>query len=140
MSNFDSNIIKNPEIFEQNRLAAHSDHVCYKNELEKIKGKSSLRYDMNGLWKFAYAKNQSLAPCGFEAADYDCKGWDEIRVPAHIQMEGYDVPIYTNTTYPWEADEFIKPGEVPEIFNPVASYVKYFTIPENMKNLSLIHI
>lgn len=134
MSNFDSNIIKNPEIFEQNRLAAHSDHVCYKNELEKIKGKSSLRYDMNGLWKFAYAKNQSLAPCGFEAADYNCKGWDEIRVPAHIQMEGYDVPIYTNTTYPWEADEFIKPGEVPEIFNPVASYVKYFTIPENMKN------
>lgn len=134
MSNFDSNIIKNPEIFEQNRLAAHPDHVCYKNELEKIKGKSSLRYDMNGLWKFAYAKNQSLAPCGFEAADYDCKGWDEIRVPAHIQMEGYDVPIYTNTTYPWEADEFIKPGEVPEIFNPVASYVKYFTIPENMKN------
>lgn len=134
MSNFDSNIIKNPEIFEQNRLAAHSDHVCYKNELEKIKGKSSLRYDMNGLWKFAYAKNQSLAPCDFEAADYDCKGWDEIRVPAHIQMEGYDVPIYTNTTYPWEADEFIKPGEVPEIFNPVASYVKYFTIPENMKN------
>lgn len=134
MGNFDSNIIKNPEIFEQNRLAAHSDHVCYKNELEKIKGKSSLRYDMNGLWKFAYAKNQSLAPCGFEAADYDCKGWDEIRVPAHIQMEGYDVPIYTNTTYPWEADEFIKPGEVPEIFNPVASYVKYFTIPENMKN------
>ncbi len=134
MSNFDPNIIKNPEIFEQNRLAAHSDHVCYKNELEKIKGKSSLRYDMNGLWKFAYAKNQSLAPCGFEAADYDCKSWDEIRVPAHIQMEGYDVPIYTNTTYPWEADEFIKPGEVPEIFNPVASYVKYFTIPENMKN------
>lgn len=134
MSDFDSNIIKNPEIFEQNRLAAHSDHVCYKNELEKNKGKSSLRYDMNGLWKFAYAKNQSLAPCGFEAADYDCKGWDEIRVPAHIQMEGYDVPIYTNTTYPWEADESIKPGEVPEIFNPIASYVKYFTIPENMKN------
>lgn len=134
MNNFDPNIIKNPEIFEQNRLAAHSDHVCYKNELEKIKGKSSLRYDMNGLWKFAYAKNQSLAPCGFEAADYDCKSWDEIRVPAHIQMEGYDVPIYTNTTYPWEADESIKPGEVPELFNPVASYVKYFTIPENMKN------
>ncbi len=60
MSNFDSNIIKNPEIFEQNRLAAHSDHVCYKNELEKIKGKSSLRYDMNGLWKFAYA--QKISP------------------------------------------------------------------------------
>ena len=28
MSDFDSNIIKNPEIFEQNRLAAHSDTGC----------------------------------------------------------------------------------------------------------------
>ena len=71
MSNFDSNIIKNPEIFEQNRLAAHSDHVCYKNELEKIKGKSSLRYDMNGLWKFAYAKNMAHAIDGFEKVDFE---------------------------------------------------------------------
>ncbi len=134
MNNFDPNIIKNPEIFQQNRLPAHSDHVCYRNELEKINGRSSLRMDLSGLWKFAYAKNQSLAIEGFEAADYDCKYWDDIRVPAHIQMEGYGVPIYTNTTYPWEADEAIKPGEIPEIFNPVASYVKYFTIPDNMKN------
>lgn len=37
MSNFDSNIIKNPEIFEQNRLAAHSDHVCYKMNWRKLK-------------------------------------------------------------------------------------------------------
>ena len=137
MSNFDSNIIKNPEIFEQNRLAAHSDHVCYKNELEKIKGKSSLRYDMNGLWKFAYAKNQSLAPCGFEAADYDCKGWDEIRVPAHIQMEGYDAPQYANVQYPWEGHEEIYPGQIPERFNPVASYVKYFEVPEEMQGKRL---
>ena len=34
MSDFDSNIIKNPEIFEQNRLEAHSDHACNKNERE----------------------------------------------------------------------------------------------------------
>ena len=47
------------------------------------------------------------AVVGFEEEDYSCKGWDEIRVPAHIQMEGYDVPHYTNTTYPWEANEFI---------------------------------
>ena len=36
MGEFDINIVKNPEIFEQNRLAAHSDHVCYKNIKEKI--------------------------------------------------------------------------------------------------------
>ena len=48
-------------------------------------------------------------------------------------MEGYGSPHYTNTTYPWEATEKIKPGEIPVKFNPVASYVKYFTIPEEMK-------
>lgn len=134
MGEFDINIVKNPEIFEQNRLAAHSDHVCYKNIKEKILGKSSYRMNLNGLWKFAYAKNMALAIEGFEKADYDCSNWDEIRVPAHIQMEGYGVPIYTNTTYPWEADEFIEPGEIPEIFNPVASYVRYFELPEEMKD------
>ena len=134
MGEFDINIVKNPEIFEQNRLAAHSDHVCYKNIKEKILGKSSYRMNLNGLWKFAYAKNMALTIEGFEKADYDCSNWDEIRVPAHIQMEGYGVPIYTNTTYPWEADEFIEPGEIPEIFNPVASYVRYFELPEEMKD------
>ena len=134
MGEFDINIVKNPEIFEQNRLAAHSDHVCYKNINEKLLGKSSYRMDLNGLWKFAYAKNMQLAIEGFEKSDYDCSNWDEIRVPAHIQMEGYGVPIYTNTTYPWEADEFIEPGEIPEIFNPVASYVRYFELPEDMKD------
>ena len=36
MGEFDINIVKNPEIFEQNRLAAHSDHVCYKNIKERF--------------------------------------------------------------------------------------------------------
>ena len=72
MGEFDINIVKNPEIFEQNRLAAHSDHVCYKNIKEKILGKSSYRMNLNGLWKFAYAKNMALAIEGFEKADYDC--------------------------------------------------------------------
>lgn len=133
MAEFDFNIVKNPEIFEQNRLPAHSDHICYKNKKEKQIGKSSYRMCLNGLWKFDYAKNIQLAVDGFWHEDFDCSNWDEIRVPAHIQMEGYGVPIYTNTTYPWEADEFIEPGEIPAIFNPVASYVKYFEIPEHMQ-------
>lgn len=133
VGNFDVNIVKNPEIFQQNRLEAHSDHVCYRNEYEKLTGETSLRFYLNGIWKFAYAKNNELAISDFERIGYDCKTWDDIRVPAHIQMEGYGIPQYTNTTYPWEGTEFIEPGQIPERFNPVASYVKYFTLPENMK-------
>lgn len=133
MSEFDFGIVKNPEIFQQNRLAAHSDHICYASEYELMEQETSFRMYLNGLWKFDYAKNMDLAVCGFEAEDYSCKNWDEIHVPAHIQMEGYDIPHYTNTTYPWEREEFIAPGEIPTRFNPVASYVKYFTLPEHMK-------
>ena len=137
LSAFDFNIVKNPEIFEQNRLPAHSDHVCYKSEYEKNQRKSSYRMSLNGLWKFDYAKNMDLALEGFEKAEVDCKLWDDIHVPAHIQMEGYGVPHYTNTPYPWEGQEAILPGEIPTEFNPVASYVKYFTVPEEMKGMKI---
>ena len=76
------------------------------------------------LWKFSYAKNYASAIPGFEKEDYDCTLWDEIHVPAHIQMEGYDLPQYANTQYPWDGREDVLPGEIPQRFNPVASYVK----------------
>lgn len=131
MKEFSYTLVKNPEICQQNRLPAHSDHVCMPNWFESEY--NSHRFSLDGLWKFDYAKNMSLAVDGFEAEDYSCAGWDEIRVPSYIQMEGYDVPHYTNTTYPWEATESVIPGEIPTEFNPVASYVKYFTLPQNMR-------
>lgn len=133
MNKFDYNIVKNPEIFEQNRMAAHSDHVCYASEYESAAKCTSYRMSLDGLWKFSYAKNMLLAVEGFEAADYNCHPWDDIRVPAHIQMEGYDAPQYANVQYPWDGKEYIESGEIPAKFNPVASYVKYFTLPEHMK-------
>lgn len=132
MNKFDFTIVKNPEIFEQNRLPAHSDHVAYASWFEEEEKDTGYRVSLDGLWKFTYAKNPASALEGFEAEDYNCKTWDEIRVPAHIQMEGYDVPHYTNTTYPWEGKEEVLPGEIPMEFNPVASYVKYFTLPSHM--------
>jgi hypothetical protein len=30
--------------------------------------------------------------------------WRPMRMPSHWQLEGYDVPIYTNTGYPFEFD------------------------------------
>ena len=132
MNKFDFTIVKNPEIFEQNRLPAHSDHVAYASWFEEEEKNTKYRVSLDGLWKFTYAKNPASALEGFEAEDYNCKSWDEIHVPAHIQMEGYDVPHYTNTTYPWEGKEELLPGEIPMEFNPVASYVKYFTLPSHM--------
>lgn len=133
MSVFDYQKVKDPRYFREGRLDAHSDHQYYASVDEAEEGVSGFTESLNGLWKFHYARNYGSAIPGFESPDYDCRSWEDIRVPAHIQMEGYDSPQYANTQYPWEGHEEIHPGEIPEKFNPVASYVKYFEVPESMK-------
>ena len=65
----------------------------------------------------------------------DCRGWDKLPVPSHPQLHGYGRPQYANVQYPWDGCEDVKPGQAPEEFNPVASYVKYFTLPERMAGM-----
>ena len=137
MKQFDYAMVKDPEYFRDGRLDAHSDHVYYASEEEAVDREPSYRESLNGLWKFQYARNYESAIPGFEAEEYNCKDWEDIYVPAHIQMEGYDVPQYANVQYPWEGHEEINPGEIPTHFNPIASYVKYFTVPEQMQGKRL---
>nr|MBP8834400.1 DUF4981 domain-containing protein [Roseburia sp.] len=54
-----------------------------------------------------------------------------------IQMEGYDIPQYVNIQYPWDGREDVWRDAVPSEFNPVASYVKYFTLPEGFRKSGL---
>ena len=125
--------VKDPTYFAENRTEAHSDHKWFENEEALKAGESNLRWNLNGLWKFAYAPNYADSVKGFETLEVNCKTWADIRVPAHIQMEGYDKPHYTNLVYPWDGFEEIKPGEIPQEFNPVANYVKYFELPAAME-------
>lgn len=131
---FGYNHIKNPEFFQENRMKAHSDHKYYGSELELLEGETSFKQSLNGLWFFSYAKNIESTIPNFEVKEYDCKLWDQIVVPAHIQLEGYDLPQYVNVQYPWEGKQDLAIGEVPVDFNPVASYAKYFTVAKGWNN------
>lgn len=133
MKRFDYTLVQDPTYFKDGRMEAHSDHICYAPSDDTESGDTSFRYSLNGLWKFHYAKNYTMTVPEFEREEYSCKDWDDIYVPAHIQMEGYDKPQYANVQYPWEGHEEIVPGQIPERFNPTASYVKYFEVPEQMK-------
>ncbi len=137
MRKFDYGKVKDPRYFRDGRLDAHSDHMYYASEADMLLGNSEYTECLNGIWKFHYAKTYETAVPGFEKEGYSCADWDDIRVPAHIQMEGYDVPQYVNVQYPWEGREDIRPGEIPEHFNPTSSYVKYFTVPERMRGKRL---
>lgn len=97
-------------------------------------GQSSFQFSLNDLCFFNYAKNLQTVLQNFMAEDYDCRAWNIIIIPAHIQLEGYGAPHYTNTTYPWDGHEVITPGEIPARDNPVACYVKYFSAPADWKN------
>ncbi|MDE6911790.1 MAG: DUF4981 domain-containing protein [Lachnospiraceae bacterium] len=123
------NKIKNPLFYGENRIAAHSDHKYYVSEAGFVQDIQSLKKSLDGIWKFHYAKNIAEAPDGFYKNDIDCRNWEDIHVPAHIQLEGYDKPQYVNVQYPWDGHEVIEPGEIPTRFNPTASYVKYFSVP-----------
>ncbi len=134
MPDFNYEQVKNPQYFAEGRMAAHSDHVCYADSQETATKKTSFRYSLDGIWKFHYARNYTQTIPGFEQPDYDCRTWDDIRVPAHIQMEGYDIPQYANVQYPWDGREEIWTDQIPSEFNPTASYVKYFTLPKGFSD------
>lgn len=120
-----------PEIFQINRLEAHSDHKYYNTLEEMTKGIMTFRKSLNGNWKFNFSKNLNSRIRDFYKNDYDYSGWDTIKVPGHIQLQGFDAPHYVNTMYPWDGHEVILPPEIPKDYNPVGSYIRTFDIPQN---------
>lgn len=126
ISDFHYSWVADPQVFRQNCLPAHSDHIYFQKE------PGDCRVSLNGPWFFSYAETWDKSIKGFEQPEYDCRSWEEIPVPAHIQLQGYDLPQYVNYEYPWDGHEEIRPGQIPERFNPTASYVKYFHVPVSM--------
>lgn len=131
----DINWLGNPEIFAVNRLEAHSDHRYY-GSFEEAEADNGMpwRQSLNGSWKFSYAEKPSEREVDFYKNGYDDSDFDEITVPGHIQLQGYDTCQYVNVMYPWDGVEELKQGQVSEQYNPVGSYVKEFTLQEALQN------
>ncbi|MBT9774924.1 DUF4981 domain-containing protein [Clostridium sp. MCC353] len=125
--------LENPEVFEVNRLPAHSDHRYYESMKEMEQGEMNLRQSLNGLWKFSYAENPSLRKVDFYREDYDLSGFDEIQVPGHIQLQGYDKCQYINTMYPWDGHSELRPPHIDKEYNPVGSYVREFDLKSSLE-------
>ena len=113
--------LADPEVFEINREKAHSDHSYTTKD-------GDLRQSLNGIWKFSYSEHPDKRPADFYKNDFDVTSFDKIRVPGHIQIQGYDKPQYVNTQYPWEGHEQLVPPQIPKKRNPVGSYVKFFDV------------
>jgi len=126
----------NPEIFQLNRMEAHAYLMPYDTIEEALAGKpKKSRYykSLNGNWKFSFAENPDKRIKDFYKMECDNSNWNEIKVPGHWQLQGYDYPQYTNTTYPWMGRENIKAPFAPTVYNPVGSYVTFFSVPDEWK-------
>ena len=126
--------LTNPEVFAVNRIAAHSDHRIYANHFEADADNSSLIQNLNGTWKFAWAKNPSEWQQKFYEESESTDNFDNIQVPGHMELQGYGKPQYVNTIYPWEGKEHLRPPFISEKDNPVGSYVRYFDLNDALKN------
>ena len=125
------NWLADPTVFAVNRLDAHSDHVCYKTEAEAETGLTSLRQSLDGAWRFAWSANPAARPADFYKPDADLTAFGTIRVPGHIELQGYGQIQYTNTLYPWDGHAALRPPQINWDHDPVGSYVKEFDLDED---------
>ena len=127
--------LSNPEIFRVNRIDSHSDHLFYEKKEDISLGYNMpLRQSLNGKWKFAYAVNPDERLKDFYKEDFNFNDFDYINVPGHIQLQGYDKCQYINTLYPWDGQDDLRPPTISKTYNPVGSYVKYFTLNKELEN------
>ena len=113
-----------------NRLPARATSYSFDDEAKALDGnrEASRMVSLNGTWKFKLVEDVPQAPLDFFNEGYDVTAWDDIKVPSCWEMQGFGYPIYTNTTYPF-------PYRPPYICrdNPVGSYVRTFTVPQEWK-------
>ncbi|MBB6635591.1 glycoside hydrolase family 2 TIM barrel-domain containing protein [Cohnella thailandensis] len=124
----------NPDIFQLNRLPAHATLISYDTLEEALRGEreqSPYYLSLNGTWKFSWAKNPEERVRNFYEQGFDYSGWDDIPVPSHWQLQGYDYPQYTNVNYPWIRQEELVPPFAPTKYNPVGSYLRTFEVPSH---------
>lgn len=127
---------KNPEVNAINRAPMHTNYFAYASADEASKGVkevSSNFMTLNGTWKFNWVKDADARPTDFYRTDFNDKGWDNLKVPAVWELNGYGDPIYVNVGYAWRSQYKNNPPYVPTENNHVGSYRKEIIVPADWK-------
>ncbi len=133
-------VIENPNVIAINKLPARATFFAYKNlplaEANDI-GASKRFFSLNGIWKFNWVKSPELRPKNFYKTDYSTQDWADIKVPSNWEVEGFGIPIYTNTRYPFNTKN-PNPPDIPDGYNPVGSFKRTFNLPSDWKGEEII--
>ncbi len=124
---------ENPRVFSVNKEPAHCTLLPYPDTDTALLGTreaSPFHKSLNGKWKFHWVPKPADRPVDFYRLDYDVNAWGEITVPGNWELQGYDIPIYTNSDYPFSPKD-PKPPFIPHDNNPVGSYRTEFQVSPN---------
>ncbi len=141
--------IQNPWITGINKLPARTSIWPASTITEASKttyDNSSWVKSLNGSWQFHWSPDPDSRPVDFYKPTYNRSTWKTIPVPSTIERQGYGVPLYTNSVYPFKVDPPNVMGVPDSSYttfnqrNPVGSYTRTFTVPESWSgNQILIH-
>ncbi|MGS2722612.1 glycoside hydrolase family 2 TIM barrel-domain containing protein [Porticoccus sp. GXU_MW_L64] len=119
---------ENPQVFAIGKRAARASFVPYESAERAATGENSTyRQSLNGTWKFSWTERPADRAKNFWHTNFDVSDWDDIPVPANVELQGYGIPHYVNIDYVFPANQ----PHIPDHYNPVSSYVRTFEIPEN---------
>lgn len=124
--------LEDPQVFEVNRLPAHSDHAFYSDMESCREERQTLKQSLNGEWQFCWSEKPEARPRDFMKPGYDLSGFHKIMVPGHMELAGYGQIQYINTTYPWDGHAFLRPPFIDWENNPVGSYVREFDLKREL--------
>jgi len=120
---------EDPAVVELAKLPPRASFFPFESRaraLARDRGASSRVVDLAGRWAFLWTPTADGGPADFARPDFDDSGWDRIPVPSDWQMQGYGVPIYLNSDYPFEKNPpFIRHDDA-----PVGRYRTWFDVPE----------
>jgi len=135
---------QNEKINEENREPMHASYFVYENEAAATQNdyrKSSNYLDLNGTWKFKYVYSPADLPAAFEKTTFNDSAWDNFKIPATWDVNGYGYPIYTNTTYDFAKYIKINPPFVPTKYNPTGVYRREITIDKSWEGKDIfLHV
>ncbi len=118
---------ENEFINEANREPMHTHFFAYESLAMAEKGEPGLSKNfksLNGNWKFKWVPKPADRPLGFWKTDFDDSHWNNFKVPADWELNGYGFPIYVNIRYDFDYLMKPDPPHVPHQYNPVGSYRK----------------
>lgn len=132
MRTFNYDRVKDPTYFNDNRVAAHSDHRYFTSVEAMEQDVDNFRYSLNGLWKFHYAKTTTV-PFPDLKKRITAVNHGMISV-CRLIFRWRDMMYHSmQCTVSMGRQRRSRTGSDSERFNPVASYVKYFEVPEEME-------